>query len=343
MKRTTSQDVAKAAGVSRAVVSAVLNGTPGIRVSGEKRQAVLDAIESLGYRVNAQARGMRTGRSGCIGAYGSLDNPFFLQVLQGAQQACMKAGYQLLLYGKAGRIEEQEELLALYRERRIDGLITKDTTGFDDQDFAAKIKAAGLPFVSVEGYPQREDVASVLMDYGASIKLAMAYIWSCTGYAAKYVLAHHGDPGRLNWGDQARVEAYSQWMAEKGLEPQVIPIKLEDNDQAWNRLLEELPRPGALLCNWFAGSAMIYKAAAGLGIAVGRDVMVMSADNTAQANRYMVPSLSSIEVPYREMGEAAAARVIEASEGAMPSEGSLKLWLPARLSPGESVGAIGIL
>lgn len=339
MKRATSQDVAKAAGVSRAVVSAVLNGTPGIRVSAEKRQAVLAAIETLQYRVNAQARGMRTGRSRCIGAYGNLNNPLFLQVLQGAQQACTQMGHQLLLYGREGRGEEQEELLALYREGRIDGLITKDTTGYDDEVFADKIKASGLPFASVEGYPGRSDIVSILMDYEASIRMALEYMKLQTGLAPIYVCVHHGDPQRLNWGDQARLAAYRQWMEEQGLKPEIIPACLEDEEASWVSLLRQLPKPAALLCSWFAGSARLYRAASRLELGVGRDIFVMSADNTAQASSYMVPTLSSIEVPYREMGAAAASRVIREAEGEVSPVEPTKLWLPPRLSPGESVGA----
>lgn len=336
MKRPTSQDVAKLAGVSRAVVSAVLNRTPGIRVSPEKRQAVLDAIDSLGYRVDAQARGMRTGRSRCIGAYGNLDNPMFLQVLQGAQQVCMEAGYQLLLYGKSGNPREKEELLALYQERRIDGLLTKDTTGFVDETFAEAVREAGLPFISVEGYPESGDVLSVLMDYGESIRMALDYMWERTGRYPVYAAAIHEEGMEPRWGDRQRLAAYEGWMRERGQTPRVFRLSLAE-PAGWEEMAAGLPRPSAVLCNWFAGSALLYRAVAKLGLAVGRDLYVMSADNTAQANRFMVPTLSSIEVPYAQMGAAAAERVIRLAEGRDDPEAPGKIWLAPRLAPGESV------
>ncbi|MDF2937755.1 MAG: LacI family transcriptional regulator [Paenibacillaceae bacterium] len=334
MKRPTSQDVALLAGVSRAVVSAILNRTPGIRVSPEKRQAVMDAIAQLGYRVDAQARGMRTGRSRTIAAYGNLDNPMFLQVLQGAQQTCMQAGYHLLLYGKGGHPGEKEELLALYQERRIDGLLTKDATGFADEAFAAMVHEAGLPFVSVEGYPESEQVQSVLMDYGESIRMALDYMWRQTGLSPIYIAAYESDT--VKWGDRHRLEAYERWMAEHGSPPRIFRLNVAE-PEALRELLAELPGPAAVLCNWFAASNMVYRAAAGLGLAVGRDLFIMSADNTAQANRYMVPSLSSIEVPYVKMGAAAAERVIRLAEGKEPEDVPAKIWIPPQLAPGESV------
>lgn len=335
MKRPTSQDVAKLAGVSRAVVSAVLNQTPGIRVGPETRQAVLDAIAQLGYRVDAQARGMRTGRSRAIAAYGNLDNPMFLQVLQGAQRICMKAGYQLLLYGKSGDPGEKEELLALYQERRVDGLLTKDTTGFVDEAFVAMVREAGLPFISVEGYPESEDVQSVLMDYGESIRMGLDHIRERTGLYPVYIAAYQGEPGAIRWGDRHRLQAYEHWMGEREQHPRVFRLDLAEPEPL-RELLAGLGRPAAVLCNWFAASSLVYRAAAALGLIIGRDLYVMSADNTAQANRYMVPTLSTIEVPYAQMGAAAAERVILLAEGKEPIDAPVKIWIPSRLVPGES-------
>lgn len=339
-KRVTSQDVAERAGVSRSVVSAVLNGTQGIRISVETRRAVLQAIEELGYRADVQARAMRTGRSRCIGAYGSLDNALFLQVLQGAQRVCTEQGYQLLLYGRSGTPGEREGLLDLYRERRIDGLMTKDRTGYADEEWIAMLQAAGMPFVSVEGYPEREEINSVLMDYGESVALALDYMWSRTGLPPVYLVIDDGRPDALNWGDAKRLQAYQEWVERKGLPREVVFISYKDaqgESGPARAFLESRRRPAAVLCNWFAGCSMLYRAAYRTGWRIGEELYLMSADNTVQAAGVMVPSLSAVEVPYKEMGAAAAERVIRAIEGDGAEHGSTKIWIPARLAFGESV------
>jgi LacI family transcriptional regulator len=339
-KRVTSQDVANRAGVSRSVVSAILNGTQGIRVSEEKRQAVLQAIDELGYRVDVQARAMRTGKSRCIGAYGNLDNALFLQVLQGAQRVCTEKGYQLLLYGRSGAPGEREGLLDLYRERRIDGLITKDKTGYDDEIWAGMVHAAGLPFVSVEGFPEREDLQSVLMDYRESILRALDYMWSRTGLPPVYAVIYHSHPDELNWGDLKRLQAYKDWMEIKGLQPEIICLQFDagcgDSADAL-RFLENRKRPVSVLSSWFSGCSMLYRAAYRAGWRIGQDLHVMSADNTMQAAGVLVPSLTAVEVPYVEMGAAAADRVISVIEGDIPDQGSTKIWIPARMILRESV------
>lgn len=65
-RRVTSADVARAAGVSRATVSYVLNDTPRQTISAETRTRVLEAAAGLGYAPSAAARTLRTGRSDVV-------------------------------------------------------------------------------------------------------------------------------------------------------------------------------------------------------------------------------------------------------------------------------------
>jgi DNA-binding LacI/PurR family transcriptional regulator len=66
VKRVTSQDVARAAGVSRTTVSFVLNGRPGWSIPDETRNRVLDAARQLDYRPRASARALAAGRSDIV-------------------------------------------------------------------------------------------------------------------------------------------------------------------------------------------------------------------------------------------------------------------------------------
>lgn len=338
-RKATSADVAKLAGVSRGAVSAVLNHTPGIRISKEKRQAVLQAIEALNYTVDAQARGMRTGKTRCIGAYGNLDNPLFLQVLEGVQKVCRERGYQLMLLGADSR-HDRKSLMQLYRQRRIDGLITKDSTRFADPEWAAALAEAGMPYVSVEGYPEQADVASVLMDYEASIRLALDYMYSRTGLAPVYFELYSGPEYVPNWGDRRRRTGYEAWMREQGLSPQIWSVDaglLDRELRGIEEWLEALPQPAAILSNWFRGAMTVYRAAYRSDWKIGSNLFVMAADNTEGANEFMVPALSAVEVPYEEMGETAAMWLIESLELAGGRAVPDKLWTEPKLVSRESV------
>src|SRR5580704_4334039 len=90
------RDVARKVGVSVATVSFALNGQPG--VSEDTRHRILAAAAELGYRANPQAQALRRGRTTTYGLMiRNFNNPFFLEVLGGAEQAADEAGAALLL------------------------------------------------------------------------------------------------------------------------------------------------------------------------------------------------------------------------------------------------------
>ncbi|CAG7614173.1 Ribose operon repressor [Paenibacillus solanacearum] len=340
MKRVTSFDVARRAGVSRSVVSAVLNHTPGIGVSEEKRRAVLKAIEELGYAVDVQAKGMRTGRSQCIAAYGDLQNPLFAQMLQGLQKVCGERGFYVLLCSAGAGGDSRDRLFELFQQRRIDGIVTKDTTGYCDEEWKREVLRLGIPYVSVEGYPENGEIASVQMDYAESIRMALGYAWTRTGLPPVYVEIYSRAEYTPNWGDRCRVQAYGDWMKERGLEPRLIRRKWKEWPQDrtwWLDLLRHDSHPKSMITNWSRASVAVYRAAYELRLRIGEDVRIMAADNTEQLNEGLVPSLSAVEVPYAEMGEAAGRRIIEYIEGARSLDDTERIWLPAKLMRRESM------
>lgn len=338
-KRATSHDVAREAGVSRSVVSAVLNGTPGIGVGADTREAVLAAIRKLDYRVDAQARGMRTGKSRCFAAYGSMKDPSFLPVLQGLQQALGNQGYHVLIYGRMITPSNRSELLDLFRQRRIDGIVTKDSTSYADMQWAEEVSRAGIPYVSVEGYPENPEVASVITDYSEGIRRALDFLWERHGLPPVYVELFNGKVHDPAWGDRKRSAAYRSWMEDRGWEPNMLVRPDEpwlSSADAWIAWLRAQPLPVAVLTNWSRASIHLYRAAQRLGLSVGRDLFVLSADNTERVNAHLVPSLSFIEVPYVEMGIAAGERIIEYAEGVRELSDTESIRIPQKLVGGES-------
>jgi DNA-binding LacI/PurR family transcriptional regulator len=82
----TMHDVARVAGVSIKTVSNVINDYPYIRP--ETRQRVQEAIDSLGYRPNLSARGLRSGRTGVISLIiPDLRNAYFAELADSVMRA----------------------------------------------------------------------------------------------------------------------------------------------------------------------------------------------------------------------------------------------------------------
>src|SRR5947209_15522964 len=96
--RITVRDVARAAGVSQPTASLVLGNHPTARVAPATRERVLAVAGALGYRPNVIARGLARGRSFALGVIvPDLRNPFFADVVSGAERVAGQAGYALLL------------------------------------------------------------------------------------------------------------------------------------------------------------------------------------------------------------------------------------------------------
>jgi DNA-binding LacI/PurR family transcriptional regulator len=127
MRRVTTHDIAREAGVSRTTVSHVLNNHPGIILSPKTRQRVLATARKLGYVPNSAAQMLVTGRSRTIGLI--LSRPDLISVdafvpmlIGGLNEACRTRRYRLLME----TIEDPADVdayLDLAKSKRIDGLI----------------------------------------------------------------------------------------------------------------------------------------------------------------------------------------------------------------------------
>lgn len=147
----TIRGVAERAGVSKSLVSLVLQGSP--RVSDTKRQAVLDAIEELGYRPNAAARSLVARRTHTVGVLlNDMRNPWFVEVLDGLNSLLQAHGLRMLMAD--GRLDRRagQDFARTFQELRVDGLVVVGT--LPDTDGLAEV-AARLPTVIAGNHEPR--------------------------------------------------------------------------------------------------------------------------------------------------------------------------------------------
>jgi len=171
MPAPTIKDVAKAAGVSVATVSYVINDGPRT-VTDETRERVRAAMNQLGYAPNASARRLRRQHNHVIGVAlaGMSGRPgisdlYFLEVMRGISIAADRAGYDLMVFSNPKKLGSTEFYQYLAAQHMVDGLIAAGST--INPEGIALMNAAGTPAVLVGRQRSAADIRRVIYTYEA--------------------------------------------------------------------------------------------------------------------------------------------------------------------------------
>lgn len=167
------RDVAKRAGVSVGTVSNVLN-TP-TKVSSATVVKVQAAIDELGFVRNDAARQLRAGKSRSIGLM-VLDvrNPFFTDIARGAEEAANDHNMSVLLANSDEIQEREKQLLGLFEEQRVFGLLVSPVTS--DVEELKKARDRGTPIVLVDRESKDNSFSSVSVDDVAGGYMAVEHL-----------------------------------------------------------------------------------------------------------------------------------------------------------------------
>lgn len=321
-RRVTTRDVAARAGVSQPTVSLVLGRNPTARVAPETRERVLRAAEELGYRPNVLARGLVRRRSYALGILvPDLRNPFFVDVISGAERVAAEEQYAVLL-AETGGGSPVPHLEAL-QSRLVDGVII-DALG------AAALPAdvlAGLNVVLIDEVHERWP--GVASDAPAAGRLAAEHLLALghrqiafIGPAADVHAFRQRERGFIATLREAGVSLPSDWLRR-------APPTAAGGQEAMRLLLGRRPRPTAVFCANDLTALGALKACAAAGVRVPGTMSVMGCDDIELA-RLITPELTTVAVPARELGARAARLLLRAVAGE-PAPARPSRPLPVRL------------
>ncbi len=159
--KVTSLEVAKRAGVSQSAVSRVF--TPGASASRKTVDKVRKAATELGYRPNALARSLITGKSRIIGlvvAY--LENQFYPEALEKLSTALQEKGYHVLIFMTSQTAVNIDEVLQEIIDYQVDGIVLASVAM--SSDLAAQCQLAGIPVVLFNRSQDDDRMSSVSSD-----------------------------------------------------------------------------------------------------------------------------------------------------------------------------------
>lgn len=305
--RITLDEVAARAGVSRITASRALRGERS--VAAELSQRVTQAALDLGYVPDPAARALASARSNTVAVLVPLlSNHLFVDLLEAVHRTLHPAGYQVLIGVTHYQPDEEEALLRSYLAQRPAGLLL---TGFDRTDAAkALIAASGVPCVHLMETSSDPGVFCVGFSQ-ADAGQAMTQHLLARGRKTIAFAAAQLDPRVMQ-----RLAGYRRAMTQAGLSaPDLEWLSPQPSSLALGaRLLEQLlaARPDVdaiFFCNDDLAQGGLL-AALRLGIAVPQRVAIAGFNDLSGSDQ-MWPPLTTIRTPRIEIGEKAAAMLLQ--------------------------------
>jgi LacI family repressor for deo operon, udp, cdd, tsx, nupC, and nupG len=323
-------DVAKHAGVSTATVSRALSGRG--YVSDATRAKVSASAEHLDYVVSSNASSLASGRTRNVGiVVPFLSEWYFSSVVEGAETALLRRGYDLTLYNLTGGGDDRRSVFEHFLlRRRVDAVIAVSLELSDDE--VSSLHSLGKPLVSVGGV--LPGVPSLTVVDSAMTSLSTEHLLSL-GHTR---IAHIGADSAFDRDFKVptyRRKGYEQALRDAGITPDPALFRAADftmkgGFRAAKQLLgQPRDRPTAIVAASDEMAIGSILAARDLGLNVPGDVSVSGVDDHQLADFFGLTTVA--QFPKRQ-GERAVELLMEHLE---PEPGAAQV--PPDLSTAERV------
>jgi DNA-binding LacI/PurR family transcriptional regulator len=310
---TTIDDVAKKAGVSKSSVSRVLNGN--FEYMSEKMKTkILKAIEELNYSPNSLAQSLKNKTTKVIGIILSdISNPFWSEVLKGAQEEACRSGYGLMVSSSNEDSEVEKDNIMMLKTRQVDGIVV-NTTGTNNELFKSLLEE-NFPFVLLDRLSGEMKADSVTVN---NVNGAKQAVQSLINYGHERIAILLNPLGNKSPRVE-RLEGYKLAHKANGLHIDDSLIKICDPSngsgaQAIEELLLQSDPPTAIFTT---NETLNLEALSGIkkaGLRVPEDVSVFGYDDFPWIP-FLDPPLSTVAQPAYEMGVKAVALLINKLKG----------------------------
>ena len=310
------REVAKRAGVSIKTVSRIVNGDAAVNV--KTRENVQRHLTTLNYVPNHAARQMRSGLSSVLGLMTDAvaTTPYSVDIVRGAQAALKETNRTLFIASSDGDPLREAELWRMFQAHRVSGVIY---AAMFHQGHEVGEPNFGEAIILANCFAPRGDRPSIIPDDEAG------------GYAqAKYLLERgHRRIAMITLipaieATRLRGIGMRRAFKEAGVGFDVgheIPgalgsigqEKLVAYDVACT-LLQNTDRPTAIICGNDQIAMQVFAAAAACGLSIPGDLSVIGFDDLRLISETLRPRLTTVALPYFEIGRKAVELSISASE-----------------------------
>lgn len=331
----TIQDVAKRAGVSVSTVSYAMNGTRPI--SEETRQRIFAAMEELGYRPHALARGLASKRSRIIALLFPTPERGLgiteLEFVTGATDAALAQGYNLVLW--SSDLHNTDGLRRQIQQGLVDGIIMMEVHLHDER--VALLRESGTPFHLIGRPEDTAGLSYVDIDFAQATGESVSYL-GALGHRSIAFLNQSETEVASGYGPAVRAEAgFQAAMSAAGLSGTSWHChpNAQAGYEAINLLLEARPELTALVAMNERAIPGVLQALAERGWRLPDDFSLISIVSSARVADMSVPPLTTMTSPSAAIGQLSVSQLIRRLEG---SEEVAQIIMACRLEVRGSTG-----
>jgi len=334
---TTIKEVARKARVSVGTVSNVMRSL--VPVSPKRRERVLAAIRDLGYHPDHVARSLKLRQTMMLGMIISdITNPFFSQLVRGAEDAALEHNYLLLTFNTDDKPAREKHVLSVLRSRRVDGILLVVAPDEHGYSHITEILDGGIPIVCLDRVPPKMKVDSVTVDNVKASQECVRHLIERGHRRIGIITGSLTLPTarqRLRGYEKALLEALIP--VDRGLISQ-SDFRAEGGYQAGKKLLSKPNRPSALFVSNAMMALGVLKAVEELGLRCPEEFALAVFDDLPLAE-LLRPQLTSVAQPAYIMGYRGAELLIQrlaAKTAKKGVGGPIAVRLPTELKIRES-------
>jgi LacI family transcriptional regulator len=295
------KEVARLAKVSTATVSRTINGSD--KVTAATAERVRQAIETLKYYPNTNARALGSGRSSLYGLIISdITNPFFPELVKSFEDVAVQFGQEVLVANTNYDPHRMEVCVSRMLQRKVDGVAIM--TSEMDEHLIDEMSSRHIPLVFLDtGVPQ-EGISNIAIDYAAGIDAAVEHLSNLGHTSIGFIT------GPMNLTSaRVRRRAFMQSLKRKGLRLDRNLIeegnhRMDGGHEAMLRLLEKSTRPTAVLTSNDMTAIGAMGALGERGLKVPRDISIIGFDDI-ELSAFTQPALTTVRLSRQEIAKIA--------------------------------------
>lgn len=295
----TIYDVAREAGVSMATVSRVVNNNPNVKPATRKK--VFEAIDRLGYRPNAVARGLASKKTTTVGVViPDISNAIFAEVARGIEDIANMYHYNIILCNADKKKDKEIRVINTLLEKQVDGLLFMGGAVTEEHEQA--FRTANIPIVLCATSDESREMPSVDIDHEAAAFDAVQSLIQQGHTRIAMISGTLEDPSN----GFARFNGYKKALAGAGITYDDTLVRIgnyryESGSDAMRYFLELADRPSAVFSATDEMAIGAIHAIQDKGLQVPANISVISVDNSRMASMVR-PLLTTVAQPMYDIG-----------------------------------------